>query len=119
MDVDDLAAALRVVGPDDRLEHVALCLPEQIAEIAACGASVVTQPSFLVHRRTKYMEQLSEVERSWLYRVRSFLDAGVPVFLSSDAPVVPADPEEIARAAAERDINPAEAIDMTTALNLL
>jgi predicted amidohydrolase YtcJ len=118
MDVDELAAALRVVGPDDRLEHVALCLPEQVAQVAATGATVVTQPSFLVHRRTKYLEQLSDVERSWLYRVRSLLDAGVPVFLSSDAPVVPADPEEIARAAAERDINPAEAIDLTVALGL-
>ena len=98
MDVDELAAALPVVGPDDRLEHVALCLPEQVDQIAAAGATVITQPSFLVHRRTKYLEQLSEVERSWLYHVRSLLDAGVPVFLSSDAPVVRADPEEIAHA---------------------
>jgi predicted amidohydrolase YtcJ len=119
MDVEELAAALRVVGPGDRLEHVALCLPEQVGQIAARGATVVTQPSFLVHRRTKYLEQLSEIERTWLYRVRSLLDAGVPVHLASDAPVVPADPEEIARAAAERDINPAEAIDFDTALTLL
>jgi predicted amidohydrolase YtcJ len=119
MDVDELGAALRVVGGDDRLEHVALCLPEQVAQIAATGATVVTQPSFLVHRRAKYLEQLSDTERTWLYRVRSFLDAGLEVWLSSDAPVVPADPEEIARAAVERDINPGEAIDLATAMTLL
>jgi predicted amidohydrolase YtcJ len=119
MDVDDLVAALRVVGPDDRLEHVALSLPEQVAQIAARGATVVTQPSFLVHRRTKYLEQLTPTEHAWLYRVRSLLDAGVTVHLSSDAPVVPADPDEIARAAVERDLNPAEAVDVDTAYALL
>ena len=119
IDIDELAAALRAVGPGDRLEHVALSLPEQVAQIAAAGVTVVTQPSFLVHRRVKYLEQLTDVERSWLYRVRSLLDAGVEVHLSSDAPVVPADPQEIARAAAERDINPSEAVDLATALTLL
>lgn len=119
MDVDDLAAALGVVGTDDRLEHVALCLPEQVDAIARTGATVVTQPSFLVHRRTKYLEQLTRTEREWLYRVRSLLDAGVTVHLSSDAPVVPADPDEIARAAVERELNPSEAVDVDTAYALL
>jgi predicted amidohydrolase YtcJ len=119
MDIDELAAAVGMVGPDDRLEHVALSLPEQVGRIAATGATVVTQPSFLVHRRAKYMEQLTPTEHGWLYRVRSLLDAGVTVHLSSDAPVVPADPDEIARAAVERDLNPAEAVDADTAYTLL
>jgi len=119
MDVDELVAALGVVGQDDRLEHVALSLPEQVAQIAASGATVVTQPSFLVHRRTKYLEQLTPTEHDWLYRVRTLLDAGVRVHLSSDAPVVPADPDEIVRAAVERDLNPAEAVDVDTARALM
>ena len=119
MDVDELAAALGMVGPDDRLEHVALSLPEQVGRIAATGATVVTQPSFLVHRRTKYIEQLTPTEHAWLYRVRSLLDAGVTVRLSSDAPVVPPDPDDIVRAAVERDLNPAEAIDVDTARALM
>ena len=119
MEIDELGEALGVVGPGDRLEHVALSLPEQVDRIARSGATVVTQPSFLVHRRTKYLEQLTPTEHAWLYRVRSLLDAGVPVHLSSDAPVVPADPDDIVRGAVERELNPAEAVDVDTARALL
>ena len=61
-ELDALAAA---PGPPpgrrDRLEHVSLCLPEQVAAIARSGVAVVNQPSFLVHRAGKYRAELSEV----------------------------------------------------------
>lgn len=105
-------------GQPDRLEHVSLCLPEQVGAIARAGAVVVTQPAFLVHRSAKYRSSLSGVEQRWLYRVGSLLAAGVDVAASSDAPVVPARPLESVQAMVERD-DPAERVDVVTALDLV
>lgn len=117
--LDALAAA---PGPPpgrrDRLEHVSLCLPEQVDAIARSGAAVVTQPSFLVHRAGKYRAELSEVERGWLYRTASLLRAGVEVAASSDAPVVPPRPLESVQAMVSRD-DPAERVDIDAALDLI
>lgn len=89
-------------GSVHRLEHLALCLPEQIAAIAESGCAVATQPSFLVHRAARYARELSQVEREWLYRVASLESVGIKVAASSDAPVAPARPLEAVRAAVER-----------------
>ena len=105
-------------GTKHRLEHLALCLPEQVDEIAASSCAVVTQPSFLVHRHDRYEAEVPPVERQWLYRVASLLRAGVAVAASSDAPVVPCRPLEGVRAAIERE--PAdERVDRSTALSLI
>ena len=123
--VDRALGALRAVpalppGRRDRLEHLSLCLPEQVAQVAASGAAVVTQPAFLHARGAKYAEQLGEVERAWLYRVRSLLDAGVTVAASSDAPVVDASPlASMAAAVDRRGLAPGEAVDAATALDLV
>jgi predicted amidohydrolase YtcJ len=110
-------------GTRDRLEHVALSLPEQVGRIAGSGVEVVTQPSFLKRRGAKYVREISEVERDWLYRVRSLIDAGARVSGSSDSPVVPARPLEIVSAAVERRFGdvvfgPDERVDRITALGL-
>lgn len=132
--IDQLDAALGAMkaspaptGTRDRLEHNALCLPEQVRHIAKSGAAVVTQPSFLVHRSRRYVEELSPVEHDWLYRVGSLLGAGVTVAGSSDAPVVPARPLEVAMAAMFRGgddfatpgFAPDERVDGTAALALI
>lgn len=117
--LDALAAA---PGPPpgcrDRLEHVSLCLPEQVEAIARAGVAVVNQPSFLVHRAGKYRAELSEVEQRWLYRTASLLRAGVEVAASSDAPVVPARPLESVQAMVSRE-DPAERVDVDVALDLV
>lgn len=104
-------------GPD-RLEHVSLCLPEQVGAIARAGVAVVTQPAFLVHRSAKYRSEVSRVEQQWLYRVGSLLGAGVHVAASSDAPVVPAHPLGSVQAMVER-ADPGERVDVRTALDLV
>jgi len=108
----------------DRLEHVALSLPEQVRDMAAAGVSVVTQPAFVTQRGGKYRRELSLVEQAWLYRVRSLIDAGIPVAASSDAPVAAASPLESLEAAVYRRdrlgvIGPRERVDRTTALRLV
>lgn len=86
-----------------RLEHLALATPDQVRAIAALGAVVVTNPSFLLYRGSKYEREHTPVEFDWLYRMGSLRRAGIAVAASSDVPVVPARPLEIAAAAVVRE----------------
>lgn len=120
VDVDEVDAALRGAVAGDRIEHAGLVLPEQVATMARIGVRVVTQPSFVVERATKYAEQLSEIEVGWLYRLRTLLDAGIAVSASSDAPVVAARPlHAVAAASIRRKLAPLERIDVDSALSLI
>ncbi len=126
VDVEELARALDAVGRSpapvgtrDRVEHCALALPEQVEALARLGVEVVTQPSFALHRAAKYRRELTELEHTWLWRLRSLLDAGVPVRLSSDSPVVPARPLDWLAAAVDRPVGAVgENLDRDTALGL-
>lgn len=126
VDVSDLDAALAAFerspapsGLRDRVEHNALCLPEQVPRLAASGAAVVVNPSFLVHRAAKYGRQLSEVEHGWLIRIGSLLRAGIPVRAGSDSPVAPSRPAEMMAAAMAHPFNPAESVDWAAAERLV
>ena len=125
-EIDVLDATLRAfdaspppVGTSDRIEHNALCLPEQVDRIAGRHVTVVVNPSFLLHRRRKYETQLTEVERSWLIRIGSLLRAGVEVRAGSDSPVVPCRPDEMMAAAADHPFAPSESISPQEAALLL
>lgn len=106
-------------GTRDRIEHNALCLPEQIARIAAVGPLVVVNPSFLLHRRAKYQRELQPVEHSWLIRIRSLIDAGIDVRAGSDSPVTPSIPREMVAAAMAHPFSVEESVDAETAARLL
>lgn len=125
LDIGPLEVVLRALtefpapaGGFHRIEHLALSLPEQIAGVVASGSAVVTQPSFLIHRAKRYERELSEIEKTWLYRVHSLQSAGVTVAASSDAPVAPARPLESVRAMLERS-PVSEQIDIGDALALV
>ncbi len=106
-------------GSADRIEHNALCLPEQVDAIARSGARVVVNPSFLRARRAKYERELTQVELGWLIRIRSLLDAGVDVQAGSDSPVSEANPAEMIRCAMAHPFVPGESVDLPTATRLL
>jgi predicted amidohydrolase YtcJ len=117
MDVDVLEAVLGALeqspppaGHRDRIEHNALCLPEQVPRLAATGATVVVNPSFLLHRGRKYREQLAPQEWEWLVRIGSLVAAGVEVRAGSDSPVVPSDPAEMIAASTAHPFAPAESV---------
>lgn len=136
IDVDEVAEAVAALGVvpgeewpgdvtervRDRIEHCGLSLPDQIEDVARTGASVVTQPGFLALRGAKYREELSAVEREWIYRVASLRRAGILVAASSDAPVIPADPFEAMMAARTRggdEATGSERVDASTALRMV
>jgi predicted amidohydrolase YtcJ len=125
----ELAFALGVlreagVVPGDRIEHASITPPEWLAELAALGLTVVTQPGFVAERGEAYLEQVDAADQPWLYRLRGFLDAGIPLAGSSDAPFGDPNPWRAMQAAvtrltaAGRPLGPDEALGPEQALAL-
>jgi predicted amidohydrolase YtcJ len=127
LEPEQLDATLRALaahpaphGGRDRIEHLALCLPEQLEQVRRAGVAVVSNPAFLLARARKYAHELSAVERSWLYRVGSLLDRGMLVAAASDAPVTECAPLLGAQAAVSRGSESAsERVDVDAALGLI
>ncbi|GAA2549694.1 amidohydrolase family protein [Mycolicibacterium diernhoferi] len=119
-------AALRAAGthPDDRIEHAAVVPDDCVAEIAALGVTVVTQPNFVAERGDQYLTDVPADEHPQLWRLASLLDAGIPVALSTDMPFGEGDPWAAMRAAVHRRtpggavLGAAERVDARTALDL-
>lgn len=97
-------AALREAGVErgDRIEHASVTPPEALDELRALGLTVVTQPNFVGERGDAYLSEVEAVDQPWLYRLRSFLDAGVPLAGSTDAPFGDANPWGAMQAAVSR-----------------
>jgi predicted amidohydrolase YtcJ len=105
-----------------RIEHCALCPEVYLDELADLHAGVVTQPAFLWHHGRRYLSEVHPGQHSWLYRVKSLVERGVPVAGSSDAPVVPPVPLTGVYAAVARQtpdghiIGPEERVSVKEAL---
>jgi predicted amidohydrolase YtcJ len=84
------------------VEHAALVPAEVIADMAARGLRVVTQPGFIADRGDDYLRDLPAEDHPDLYRCAGLLGAGVGVGLSSDAPYGPLDPWRVMDAAVRR-----------------
>jgi len=97
-------AVLREAGPlaGDRIEHAGVAPDEQVAEIAALGLIVVTQPNFIAERGDAYLADVDLAEQPFLYRGGAFLSAGVALAAGSDAPFGKADPWAAMAAAVSR-----------------
>jgi predicted amidohydrolase YtcJ len=96
--------ALREAGATalDRIEHASVTPPELLEEIRALGLTVVSQPGFIAERGDAYLDQVEAADQPWLYRLRGFLEAGVPLAGSTDAPFGEADPWAAMQAAVSR-----------------
>jgi predicted amidohydrolase YtcJ len=79
-------------APRDRIEHCSEAPPATLARLEQSGAVVVTQPAFLYHSGRRYLSEVPQGMRPWLYRMRSFLEAGLHPAAGSDAPVVDPNP---------------------------
>jgi predicted amidohydrolase YtcJ len=76
----------------DRIEHCSECPPHALDRLASLGAVLVTQSGFIYSSGRRYLEEVSPEVQPWLYRIRSFQDAGLTVAASSDAPVIDPNP---------------------------
>ena len=75
-----------------RIEHAMLLSDAQIERMAGLGIYCAYQPEFLHQFGAAYARQLGPERSKRLKRIRSTIDAGIPVSLSSDAPIVTGDP---------------------------
>ncbi len=75
-----------------RIEHAMILSDAQIERMANLGVHCTFQPEFLHRFGHAYRRQLGDARTSKLKRIRSVIDAGVPISLSSDRPIVVGDP---------------------------
>lgn len=107
-----------------RIEHCSECPPRLVESLARCGITVVTQPGFIYHSGERYLSEVEEERRAWLYPIGSLKAAGVPVAAGSDAPVAPIDPitgvyAAVTRRAASGDpVLPNESVSADDALRM-
>ena len=68
-------AALREAGATaaDRLEHASVVPHESIAEVAALGVTVVSQPSLVYTRGDRYLVDVPVADHAELYRARTLM----------------------------------------------
>jgi predicted amidohydrolase YtcJ len=85
-----------------RLEHAAFVPAEWVGHVRALGATVVTHPGFIHDHGDRYLGDPGLEPHEWLYRLKSWSRAGVPLAFASDAPFGPLDPLDALRAAATR-----------------
>lgn len=89
--IDGIEAALRALNDDNRIrrhrvEHASVCPPDQLARLARLQIATTLQPQF-VTSDTWTGDRLGKDRAPWAYPFASMVRAGVPVGLSSDAPV--------------------------------
>lgn len=97
-------AALRQakVMRGDRIEHASVTPPEWMDEISKLELIVVTQPALIQERGDHYLDDVDPEDIPWLYRLRGFMDAGIPLAGSSDAPYTSPNPWKAMHAAVAR-----------------
>jgi predicted amidohydrolase YtcJ len=96
------SAVGRAGGGPHRIEHASVATPGAVDLVASLPVTVVTQPAFVAAHGDRYLHQVEEDDRPWLYRLGGWLTAGVPLAGSSDAPYGPIDPWTAMRAAVNR-----------------
>jgi predicted amidohydrolase YtcJ len=89
-------------GGGHRIEHASVADPEVVALVARSGATVVTQPGFVLAHGDRYRREIDSLEWPWLYRVSGWTAAGVAVAAGSDAPFGPIDPWQSMQTAVDR-----------------
>jgi predicted amidohydrolase YtcJ len=80
--------ALSPTGVRHRIEHLGLPTPDQLARAARNGVIAAPQAIFVRELGLNFRRYLPDALFAQVYPVRSMLDAGITVALSSDAPVV-------------------------------
>lgn len=97
-------AAIEEAGPldGDRIEHASVTPPELLEMIARLRLRVTAQPNFVGERGDAYLDEVDADDRPWLYRLRSFIERGVPLSGSTDAPFGDSDPWAAMRSAVAR-----------------
>lgn len=103
--------------PRDRIEHASVAAPELVARMAALRLVVCVQPHFVAERGDRYLADVEPRHHSDLYRLRSLIEAGLPLAGGSDAPFGSADPWAAMAAAVSRRTREGRVIGAEEALS--
>ena len=97
-------SALLAAGkyPGDRIEHASVTPDDALPLMQEAQVSVVTQHGFIKERGDQYLLDVKPRYHEFLYRGKTFLDSGIPLAGSSDAPYGSPDPWLTMRAAVDR-----------------
>lgn len=115
-------------GPSIRIEHAAFPTEESITRAAERNITFVPQPVFLFAEIESYVNNVGQERTASAYPIRTMLEKGINVALSSDAPATswadPADPFVGLKSAVTRvayngaDTGQDQRIDIETAVRL-
>jgi len=86
--------------PRHRIEHCILSRPASTQRIKDLGVCISTQPQFIRMGGDYYPTIFGDERMSRLIVTREWLDAGIPVAISSDAPTTPWHQPQVAMASA-------------------
>ena len=86
--------------PRHRIEHCILSKPASTQRIKDLGVCISTQPQFIRMGGDYYPTIFGDERMSRLIVTREWLDAGIPVAISSDAPTTPWHQPQVAMASA-------------------
>lgn len=100
----------------DRIEHAGIAPDHLVTEMSRLGLWAVTQPHFISERGDQYAQDVDRRDLPWLYRLRAFLDAGVPLAGGSDAPFGSPDPWAAMSAAVSRTTRSGQQLGQKEAL---
>jgi predicted amidohydrolase YtcJ len=97
------ATALSIAGGGPhRIEHASVAPPEVIELLRPLPVTVVTQPGFIAEHGDRYRRDVDRADQAWLYRLRAWDLAGIPLAGSTDAPFGHPDPWVAMSAAVSR-----------------
>ena len=85
-------ASLPRTALPNRIEHVQLCAPERMADIARAGIICSMQPAHLITDWEPALRHWGADRSCGAYAFRSLLDLGAILAFGSDVPVEPVDP---------------------------
>ena len=89
-------------GGPHRIEHASVAPPEVIDLLRPLPVTVVTQPGFIAEHGDRYRRDVELADQEWLYRLRAWDRAGIPLAGSTDAPFGQPDPWSAMSAAVTR-----------------
>ena len=107
-----------------RIEHCSECPPYLLDRIKKRRIAIVTQPPFVYFSGERYLALVPSDRQPWLYRIKSMMEAGIPVAGSSDSPIVDDNPlvgmyaVVTRKAQSGQEVVPEERISVEKALEL-
>ena len=81
-----------VNGFRNRIEHCSECTPDLIDRIIKNHIVVSTQPGFLYYNGQRYLSEVDQRYKEFLYPIGSLIKSGVTLAYGSDSPVIPMNP---------------------------